>query len=346
MRRSLFWAAIRGGYWAPTAMIAVVLACPAWTAEPKQKAGDAETTAARLVRAALESELAGHNDQREALLHKAIGQSPNERAAHWQLGQVRMDGVWQSLADVGEAARQDQRLAEYARRREACGSVAADQAALARWCRKNHLDDQQRVHWMWTLQLEPDNAEAIRALGLRPYGGMMLTQGQIERLKGQTQAVRKAMDRWRPLVAQWSRAADRGDPALPAPVREKLSKISDAAEMVGLEGALWQQVGAKHQRRPYHDMVLAMALALGDNPQPVAAESLARSAVFSGSKDIVAAAVRGLKRHPLDHYVPLLLSGLQSPIEARVQWTFSPAGDPVMRYSIFQEGRWPTCRAR
>ena len=319
-------------------MIAVVLACPAWTAEPKQKAGDAETTAARLVRAALESELAGHNDQREALLHKAIGQSPNERAAHWQLGQVRMDGVWQSLADVGEAARQDQRLAEYARRREACGSVAADQAALARWCRKNHLDDQQRVHWMWTLQLEPDNAEAIRALGLRPYGGMMLTQGQIERLKGQTQAVRKAMDRWRPLVAQWSRAADRGDPALPAPVREKLSKISDAAEMVGLEGALWQQVGAKHQRRPYHDMVLAMALALGDNPQPVAAESLARSAVFSGSKDIVAAAVRGLKRHPLDHYVPLLLSGLQSPIEARVQWTFSPAGDPVMRYSIFQEG--------
>ena len=126
------------------------------------------------------------------------------------------------------------------------------------------------------LQLEPDNAEAIRALGLRPYGGMMLTQGQIERLKGQTQGCGK---RWTAGVRWWPNGAgppNRGDPALPAAVREKLSKISDAAEMVGLEGALWRQVGAKQQRRPYHDMVLAMVLALGDNPQPVAAESLAR----------------------------------------------------------------------
>jgi hypothetical protein len=336
VRRSLFSAAIRGGYLVLATSTAVLFACLARAGEPKQNAADAETTASRLVRAALEKELAGQNDQRDARLREALGQSPGDAPAHWQLGQVRINGQWQSTSEVAEAARQDKRLAEYARRRDAAGPVAADQIALARWCRKNHLDDQQRVHWMWVLQLQPDNAEAIQALGLRPYRGMMLTERQIDELRAQGQGVRKAMDRWRPLVAQWSRAAH--DPSPPAVVRERLTKISDGAQMAGLEGALWRQVGVKRQQRQYHDMLLAMVRALGDNPHPVAAESLVRSAVFSESKDVAAAAVAGLKRHPLDHYAPLLLSGLQSPVEACMQCSLSASGDLVTRYSIFQEG--------
>ena len=77
---------------------------------------------------------------------------------------------------------------------------------------------------------------------------------------------------------------------------------------------------------------------LGGNPRPAAAESLARYAAFSAFKDVRAAAVAGLKRHPLDHYVPLLLSGLQSPIEASMQCTLSASGDLIASYSVFQEG--------
>ena len=141
-----------------------------------------------------------------------------------------------------------------------------------------------------------------------------------------------------PLVAQWRKAAEAHDPAIPTAVRERIAKISDAAEMVALEGDLWRQVAAKRQAGLYHDMTLAMIRVLGGNPRPAAAESLARYAAFSAFKDVRAAAVAGLKRHPLDHYVPLLLSGLQSPIEASMQCMLSASGDLIASYSLFQEG--------
>ena len=53
-----------------------------------------------------------------------------------------------------------QRLAEYSRRRDAAGASAADHAALARWCRKNRLDQQQRAEWCASCA-EPANPEAI-----------------------------------------------------------------------------------------------------------------------------------------------------------------------------------------
>ena len=321
----------------PAAVVAL-LVCQGLSAEPEQKAASAETTTTRLVRAALENELAGNNQRRDALLRQALSDSPNDAPAHWQLGQVWMQGKWQSPAEVEQAAQQDKRLAEYGRRRDAAASSVADQAALARWCRKNRLDDQQRVHWCSVLQVQPGNVEAIQALRLRPYRGMMLTPAQIEQLKAQQQRVWKATEHWRPLVAQWRKAAEGHDPAIPAAVREQIAKISDAAEMVALEGTLWRQVAAKRQTRLYHDMLLAMMPVLGGNPRPAAAESLARYAAFSGFKDVRAAAVAGLKRHPLDHYVPLLLSGLQSPIEASMQCTLGAAGDLIASYSVFQEG--------
>ena len=86
------------------------------------------------------------------------------------------------------------------------------QAALARWCRKNKLADEERVHWQIVLQLQPGNPEAIQGLGLKPYAGMLLTQSQIQQVKVQVQKLGKAVDRWRPLVIQWRNAATRRPP--------------------------------------------------------------------------------------------------------------------------------------
>ena len=199
---------------APAAIV-LSLVCHAWSAEPEQKTTSAETTAARLVRAALENEVAGNNQCRDALLRQALSDSPNDAPAHWQLGQVRVQGKWQSLAEVEQTARQDKRLAEYGRLRDAARRTVADQAALARWCRKNRLEDQQRVQWQIVLQLQPDNIEAIRALRLRPYRGMMLTPAQIEQLKTQQQRVWKATEQLAPPggpMAQGGGGRRSGDP--------------------------------------------------------------------------------------------------------------------------------------
>ena len=85
-------------------------------------------------------------------------------------------------------------------------------------------------------------------------------------------------------------------------------------------------------------MTLAMMPVLGGNARPAAAESLARYAAFSGFDDVRVAAAAGLKRHPFDHYVPLLLSGLQSPIDAGIQCTLSAGGELIMRCCFYQEG--------
>ena len=212
------------------------------------------------------------------------------------------------------------------------------QAALARWCRKNKLADEERAHWQIVLQLQPDNAEAIKALGLRPFAGMLLTQGQIQRLKTQLQTLAKAVDRWRPLVAQWRKAVEHHQTAPPAEVRDKLVKLSDSAEMLALERALWREVGAKRHKEAYRAMLLATVDVLSGNRHPAAAEGLARLAVFSDSKDVRKAAVKELKNHPLDEYVPLLLSGLQMPIEAEAGYALAANGDLIAHHAVFQEG--------
>ena len=140
--------------------IAVLLVCRGWSAEPGQNASSSDSATPSLVREALEKEVAGDNRQRESLLRQALDRSPKDPAPHWQLGQVRLHDKWQSPADVERASCHDKPLAEYSKRRDAAGLNVDDQVALARWCRKNQLNQQQRIHWALVLQLDPGNADA------------------------------------------------------------------------------------------------------------------------------------------------------------------------------------------
>ena len=108
------------------------------------------------------------------MLH-AGAEEPPEAASHWQTGQVCMDGKWLTRQQVAEIAGQDKRLAEYRKLRERSPMTVEDQTALAKWCKKNKLPDEERVHWLSVLQLQPGNAEAVKGLGLHPYQGILLT---------------------------------------------------------------------------------------------------------------------------------------------------------------------------
>jgi hypothetical protein len=295
--------------------------------------------AVNLVRAALENESACRNEQREALLKQALRQNPNDSQAHWQLGHVRVGDAWLSPSQVEQSARQDHRLAEYRRLRDAAGPTVEDQVALAQWCRKNKLNEEERIHWLLALELQPDQPDAIqglRNLSLHPYQGTWVTDAQIAQVKGQAQKTYKAMEEWRPLVSQWQRADERHETSPPVEVREKISQISEPAEMLGLEWAILRQVNAKKDQQ--HRIVLALVKTLEDNPHPVVAQFFVRQSVFSSFEDVRQATAEGLKRHPLDHYVPLLLSGLQSPIEADIKCMLNATGQLATQYSFYQEG--------
>jgi hypothetical protein len=290
-----------------------------------------------LVQAALKSELAGDAQRRDALLRQALEQSPNDAMVNWQLGRLRVQGKWKSPAEVEQAAQGDQRLAQYRRMRDEAQPTAEGQATLARWCRKNRLTDEERVHWLIVLQLEPGNAEAIAAMKLQPYLGTLMTPEQIERVKRETYEIAKAAERWRPLVAGWQNATEHGNAALTTEMQTKLAASSSAAELLGLEKTLWHQVGIKRRQETYRSMLRAMMPALGENPHPAAAASLARSAVFADFDDVRAAAIAGLKQHPLDHYAMLLLGSLQSLLEAKAE-VHGQFNSVTLDCSVYQEG--------
>jgi hypothetical protein len=125
--------------------------------------------------------------------------------------EVCVDGKWLTRQQVAEIASQDKRLADYRKLRDQAAATVADQAALARWCKKSKLPDEERVHWLAVLRLAPDNAEAIKGLGLHPYQGMLLTNAEIAQCKAEAAAMNKATERWRPLVSRWAAAIEKED---------------------------------------------------------------------------------------------------------------------------------------
>lgn len=317
---------------------AMLSTCCAWSEERNTPAASQSASADRRVEAALRSELAGDNEQRRILLHEALVEAPDHAPAHWQSGQVRRKNTWMALADVERQAQEDRSLSEYRRLRALAALTVDGQSTLARWCRKSRLEDQQRVHWLIVLQLHPDNAEAIASLKLKPYLGTLMTPSQIQQAKRQVHDVSEAEKRWRPLVARWRSAAEPDQESASAEIREKIRAISRPTEMLALERTLWQQADGQHRKATYRATALDMIKILADNPHPAASESLARHAAFSNFEDVRDSAVGVLARRPLDHFVPQLLSALQSPVEEEVRYRISASGHLASHYSLLQEG--------
>jgi hypothetical protein len=231
-------------------------------------------------------------------------------------------------------------LAEYGKLRDSARATAEDQAALARWCRRNKLADEERVHWLFVRQLDPDNAEAIKALGLHPFQGKFFTNAQIEQIRAETRAMQKAMERWRPLVAWWTMAVENEKESLDGGAKlEEVREVSRSSEMLALERVMWHDVGSKKEKkRTYEVLGLALVAILREMPQQPAVESLARHAVFSSAPTVRSAATAALKERPWDRCVPLLILSMGMPIKETGPVSLNLNGSLAFRASLFQEG--------
>jgi hypothetical protein len=315
-----------------------MLAC-AWSAEAATKSPAPKATTSALVQEALERELTGKSAERDALLQKALEQSPDDAQAHWQLGQVQVDGRWLSPEAAAQLAAQDKRLPRYQQKRDAASGSLDDEIALARWCRKNKLDDEERVHWLRTLELQPNNAEAVRGLDLRPYQGMMLTHDEIVRLKGQLRTMRQAVQHWTPLVTRWRETLRSEDTLAHKEVLDKVRSVTDSDNLLALDLAIRRYVGSRKSDRPiYRQVSEDMVTALAAMPTAPAAESLARYAVFSPFESVNSGACGVLKDRPMDHYVPLMLSWMAAPIETNFRVGLNGMGRQVAQQTFLQEG--------
>ena len=244
--------------------------------------------------------------------------SSAEAQSRWRDGQVFIDGRWLTRQQVAQIARQDKRLAEYRKLRERSAMTVADQAALAKWCKRNKLPDEERVHWLSVLQLQPRDPDAVKGLGLHPYQGMLLTNAQIAQCRSDVQAMNKAVERWRPLVEQWAKAIEKRDQPDAGADMSDVRKISASAEMLALERVLWQEFGSKKdKKRTYVALSHELVATLREMPQQPAVESLARHAVFSPLATVRMAATRALKERPGTVMCRCLFRGWPRPSTSR-----------------------------
>ncbi len=318
---------------------------------------DAEDAGAEeLVRAALKAEAAGNSAEREKLLRRALKNDPECAPARWHLGYVRAGKEWVKWDELQRRAAGDPRIAEYRRRFDELAGAPAGELALARWCRDQGLEDHARTHWARLLSFEPQNEEALKALGVRWHQGRLLTHEEIvaarrgespESADGTRQrTARKDWNKhWTPQVTKWQRMIRENNPAVDSAIREEMQSVKKSSEadllpaMQALNATLITRSQRKKDEAEYRALSLKWIAVLDGMQEHPATLSLAWQAVDHPMPEVRAAAADALKKRPKETYVPILLARMRSPVEAEflIQPSFG-SGSVTSMYTFYQEG--------
>ncbi|MEX2185594.1 MAG: polymorphic toxin-type HINT domain-containing protein [Pirellulales bacterium] len=311
-------------------------------------AGDAPKAAAeKLYAAALEAEAAGDGSLRNKLLKQAIQFSPDFAPAHWRLGEVRDGDKWRTVDELAERWAADARLDEYKRRRAAGRDNLASNLALARWASKSALRDEAEVHWRRVLARRPQNDEAAKALGLKRLNGKWLPHDDYAVAADHVRKAKRAGEFWKPRVSAIRRDLLGPTDADRAGGLAAVRAITDREAIPTLQEA-FSLADPRDPFRPINETTMRFPLdkawnleyvaLLGRWPEIEATKALVREAVISPLEDVRVAAARELAKRPLHHFVPRLLAGLVSPIDARVTLAVDDRGRVAYRRMFFREG--------
>jgi hypothetical protein len=313
----------------------------ALTPFPKAAIGDAPLAEAkRLVAAAAQAEVTGDIPHSFALLRDAARIDPENELARWQLGQMSLDGKWLTVEEAQHRASIDPRQAEYRTLRAKYGESPEGQLALARWCRKNGLNEEARVHWASVLWADPNNEEALRAVNMRWHNGHLLTPEQVAQQKKQVQAAKQAAKRWSPKIAKWRRDVAGHDLAThDAALAEIRAITADDAISAMEDVTLGRDAFDTHHAEECLQIAMAFLDALEKLPDQAATESLARHAVFSPGSKARASAIEKLKARDPHDFVPLLLGGLKMPLESSYGVRRNDDGSVHYTHMLFREGQ-------
>jgi hypothetical protein len=301
------------------------------------RADEAEALGApALVQAALDAELAGDAQGRDALLAQALAVDPDYGPARWHNGQVLFDGQWRSLADVQQLASYHRRWTEYRELRASLGGTVDDHVTLAEWCRENGLSNEERFHWGCVLLLAPDHAAALERLGLHEDRGLLLTEGQAAQLEDEEKAAKKDFARFRREFVELCRDATSEDAAVRAAALARLGEVDDVAALEALEFAVLR--ASERVERCALDLQLALVAAMSQMPQNEATLRLLDHAVYSPLPEVRAAAAQALQPRPQTDYVPLLMAALTAPIDVEIGLFAAPDGTVRLTETLFQVG--------
>lgn len=300
---------------------------PSVAKDPSSKEEEVNT-ADSLVRAALQAETNNDESLRDLLLARALKRAPDYAPARWHSGYLRQADEWIEYDKVWQRASSDERLALYRDMRSRASS-AADNLALARWCRKSGLDERAKLHGMYVLLHDPKSKEATRALGLRNYRGAWMTDEQISEFDQQWKKAEEANSRWTTRIEPLRDAMIGDDPSVRDRALAQLRRINEAEAVPALVNIL---------SGDEEELDLEVVNVIGKIPAPVATQALAHLALFSRHEKVRAEAGKQLSDRPLHEFVPQMMSLLNTPVELRY-YVSTFGGTSQVAYSLEQEGR-------
>lgn len=300
------------------------------------RAGRAETprpsatSAASLLRQALEAEATGNTAARTDYLRRALAADPGYAPAHWQAGDILVANRWLPIDQATQTAAS--KLDEYEHMCATAGDTVYDQFKVANFCAKFGMKSQERTHLENVLRLAPTSVEAGRRLGLVMHEGKFVSPGEIEALKEQRATQARAATKistWRPRLEPLCKAIESDDPNRGDAAQKALHALADVDALPALE-VLAAEGGVKTGT--------AIVATVSRMNEQAATESLVLHAIMAPHEEVRQAAIDALKPRSTYSYVPTLISGFSQPVDVHFE-TYSLADGRVgHRLSMFQEG--------
>lgn len=282
----------------------------------------------RLVHSALAAAAQGDADTRAELLSQALQAAPDDAAANWHSGRVQVDGRWHGVAEACLRIATDEDAAGYRERLQQTGPLAADQMALAKWCKIKGLPWRQRAHLMLAVQAQPNLPHAVRELGWVRFGNRLITPQQRDQMRQEADAQAKSLKTWQPTVRKLARLARSNYASDRERAAAEIRQIDDPSAIAALEAAFAKSSATAH---------MAVVDAVSRMSDPRGVDSLVRLAVLSPYPEVAQAAAEALGDHSLYSYMPTLLAALRSPLE--IALTFSHESGRVLHtLSVLEEG--------
>ncbi len=292
------------------------------------KAGVRDTEAGNLVHQALAAEVDGQPEQRAKLLHAALQVSPDFASAHWHSGDVRVGKKWLPVRDAAELANRQGIVEQYRQRRDDGHNTVRDHLEMADWCAAHGLQEEERCHLLYALQLDPNARGAIGRLGLIRQQGQIMTRDQLQAQFEQTRQTARSLGKLKPILAQIRTGLRSTNPLRRGDALDKLQGIREPAAIADLENIL-----AGSDTKAVH----AAIAALDAMPQQASTNLLIRLAIYAQDATVRREAAEALQSRSLFSYVPTMMAALESPIEVNFE-SFLHNGASGHRLTLYQPG--------